>query len=214
MWVMVVAAVAAGRLSLAQMPGVNALWIRVQDKLTPVHEYSATMVVEAGNRTMSSKVFKSGRKMRTEVGMEGMQIVILVDPDAEDGKGVGYTLMPAMKMYTKLPLPPEAVVKAEDDKMEVKIEELGKEQAAGVSCDKRRVTASEGGKSYTVLVWSSADVKGMPVKLEVQDGPGGKAVITFSDYDFKKPAADLFAVPADYQGNDVRGMMMNAPRPK
>ena len=210
-WMTAAVAVFAASLAQAQGAGMNALWMKVQDKLTPVHEYSATMGVEAGGRAMSSKVFKSGQKMRTEIAAEGMQIVIIVDPETEDGKGVGYTLMPMMKMYTKLPLPPEAFTKADDDKMEVKVEELGKEDVGGQSCDKRRVTATEDGKTYTMLVWNSPAAKNMPVKIEVQDGPGGKAVITFKDYDFKKPAADLFTVPAGYQSNNML-QMMNAPR--
>jgi len=177
-----------------------------------VREYSATMTAEAGGRAIASKVFKSGQKTRTEIAMEGMQIVIIVDPEADDGKGAGYTLMPMVKMYTKLPLPPEATTAKSDDKMEIKTEDLGKEDVGGVSCDKRRVTATEDGKTYTMLLWTSPKQKDMPVKIEVQDGPGGKAVITFKDYDFKKPAADLFKVPADYTANNMGGMMMNMPR--
>ena len=213
---MTVGAIVAGSL-FAQAQGgmgMNALWMKYQDKLSPVQDYSATVVMDAGGRTMTSKMFKLGKKTRMEVNMEGMpmQVISIMDLDAEDGKGVAYTLMPAMKTYMKMPLPQDAAAKA-DAKPDIKIEELGKEDVDGVSCDKRRVTITpEGGKPQAMTLWASAAAKNMPVKLAVADGPGA-TVIRFKDYDFKKPSADLFTIPDGYTASDMGRMMRNAQPP-
>ncbi|MCL2105316.1 MAG: DUF4412 domain-containing protein [Kiritimatiellaeota bacterium] len=209
-WLVTIGAVATASLLQAQGPGgMGGVWAKYQDKLTPVHEYSATMVMEVGGQAINTKMFKSGQKVRTEISMQGMQAITITDPDAENGKGVMYTLMPAMKTYMKMPIPADVASKADDDKTDIKIDELGKEDVDGVSCDKRRVTITVDGKAQVMTMWASPKDKNMPVKIEMVTPAA--VVIRFKDYDFKKPTDDLFKVPADYKGSDM-GQMMNVPR--
>ena len=209
-WWLAVGVVLAGSLAWAQGRGgmsARAAWMKVQEKLSPVQEYSVTMVMEAEGQAMTSKMFKAGKKVRMEVSMQGMQAITLVDPEADGGKGASYMLMPMMKTYMKTPLPPEAAAKADDDKADVKIDELGKEDVDGVSCVKRRVTVTvtTDGKAVTMTMWSSPKAKDMPVKVSMTE-PAAMTIL-FKDYDFTKPAADLFTIPADYKANDFGGMM-------
>jgi len=195
----------------AQGSGMTpSAWMKMQDKVSPIQDYSVTMVVDASGQAMSIKMYKLGKKVRSDIAMQGMQMSSIVDPEADEGKGVSYTLMHAMKSYIKSsPLVADAAQAAADaDKADVKIEELGKEDVDGAPCDKRRVTSIVDGRSQTFLVWTSPKVKDMPVKLAMTEPAA--ATILFKDYNFEKPSADLFKVPADYKGNDL-GQMMQAP---
>ena len=200
-WLVTVGLVLVGSLSWAQGQGM----VQHMDKLLPVKEYAVTMVMDTGGQPMSTKMFRLDKKMRMEITMQGFQMVTIIDPDADDGKGAAYALMPMMKTYTKMPAPPNAAATSDDDKVDIKTEELGKEDVDGVSCDKRRVTITDNGKTYTVTLWASPKDKDMPVKMEMAEP--NKVVIKYKDYDFAKPAADLFTLPADYKASDMGGMM-------
>jgi len=184
--------------------GASAAWMKYQDKLSPVKDYTVTTVMEVEGQAVTSKMFKLGQKVRMEIAMQGMQSVTLLDPEADGGKGASYVLMPMMKTYMKMPVPPDAAAKADD--ADVKIEELGKEDVDGVACSKRRVTITDNGRAMVMTLWSSPKAKDMPVKMEMTEPT--RVVIKFKDYDFTKPAADLFTLPADYKAMDMGGMMM------
>jgi len=207
--VMTIGAIVTAGLLQAQGPGMNnAAWMKFQDKLTPVKEYSATLVMEVSGQTITSKMFQSGKKTRTEIATQGMQIISITDPEADDGKGAMYMLMPVMKTYTKMPFPADAAGQA-DKEPDIKIEEIGKEDVDGVSCDKRRVTITADGKEQVMTMWLSAAAKNMPVKMEMAAPTA--VVIKYKDYDFKKPSADLFTVPADYKANAMMNLGGGAP---
>jgi len=199
-WSVTISAIVTAGLVQAQgmMGGGNNAWMKYQDKIMPIQDYSVTMVMEMGGQTMNTKTFQSGKKVRTEISMQGMQAISIIDPEADGGKGSAVTLMPMMKTYMKMPLPAEMATanKADAKEPDIKIEELGKEDVDGVSCDKRRITITADGKPQTLLVWASANAKNMPIKMEMKDPM--PIVIKYKDYDFKKPAADLFTIPADY----------------
>lgn len=178
---------------------------KMQEKISPVQEYSVTMVMDVAGQTVNTKMFQLGKKVRTEVNHMGMQAITIVDPEADDGKGVVYTLMPMMKTYVKMPIPAEAASQTADDNLDFKIDELGKEDVDGVSCDKRRVTVTVDGKELSMTVWTSPKAKDMPVKMEMTEPM--KSTILYKDYDFTKPAASLFTLPADYTAMDLGGMM-------
>jgi hypothetical protein len=191
-WLVTIGAVVTA--SLVQAQGMmGGVWTKYQDKIMPVQEYSVTMVMEAQGQTINSKMFQSGKKSRTEIAMQGMQTVAIVDLEAEGGKGSVVTLMPMMKTYMKISLPPELATAKEPD---IKIEELGKEDVDGVPCDKRHITVTVDDKPQVMTIWVSAAAKNMPVKMEVKEPM--PIVIKYKDYDFKKPADDLFTIPADY----------------
>jgi hypothetical protein len=211
-WLVTVGAVATASLVQAQGLGnMGNAWTKYQDKISPVKEYSATMIMEVGGQTMTTKTFKSEKKTRTEITMQGMQAITILDPDADSGKGAMYMLMPMMKTYTKTPFSAEmtAANKTDAKETDFKIEELGKEQVDDVACDKRRITVIADGNQTTMMVWASPAAKNMPVKIEMTTPT--VMVIKFKDYDFKKPSNDLFKVPADYKVNDMGGMMMGMP---
>jgi len=207
-WLVAAGAIFAGSLAWAQggMGMGGGAWMKFQDKLNPVQDYSVTMVMDMGQQAMTSKMYKLGKKMRTEMNQQGFQAISIVDPEADNGKGAAFTLMPMMKTYMKVPISADAAAKADDDKVDIKIDELGKEDVDGVSCAKRRATITlSNGKSLVIMLWTSPKAKDMPVKVEMTDPV--KATIRYKDYDFTKPSADLFTLPADYKAMDMGGMM-------
>ena len=212
-WSVTIGAIVTASLVQAQGlgGGMGGAWMKYQDKLSPVKDYSVTMTMDMMGQAVSTKMFKSGKKTRTELNMQGMQAISIMDPDADGGKGAMYTLMPAMKTYMKMAFPADMVAdKPGTQEPDFKIEELGKEDVDGIACDKRRVTITAAdGKAQTLTMWASAAAKNMPIKVEMTTPAA--MVMTFKDYDFKKPADDLFAIPADYKGTDMGQMMMNLP---
>ena len=201
-WWLTIGLVLTGSLAWAQGRVMGGTVMNHMDKLLPVKDYSVTMLMDAGGQTISTKTFKLGKKMRVEIAQQGFQMVTLLDPDADDGKGAAYVLMPMMKTYMKQPAPPAATAPA--DNVDIQTEELGKEDVDGVPCDKRRVTITDNGTTYTITLWASPKDKDMPVKMEMAEP--NKVIIRYKDYDFTKPAADLFTLPADYKAGDFGGM--------
>src|SRR5688572_14829380 len=65
---------------------------------TPTVEYSADRVMETAVGTIEGKVYSSKGKERTETNMKGMQSVMILRGDKQEG----YMLMPAQKMYMQL----------------------------------------------------------------------------------------------------------------
>jgi len=186
----------------AQMPDGNA-WQKYCEKVSPVPDYSVTMVMQGGDHVMTSQVARLAPRMRTEMSLPGMgAMVSIVDPEAANdrgGKGVAYTLFPARKTYMKHALSPSTPVQDKATPADVKIEELGKETVDGMLCDKRRLTLVEGAgqPAHVVLVWTAPAVRNMPVRFESLD-QGMPVRIAFRDYRFDKPAASLFVVPSNY----------------
>jgi outer membrane lipoprotein-sorting protein len=202
-WMVVFAVASVGTVLQAQPAGgVPDVWQRYQDKLSPVADYSVTMITQSGGHSFTSRMWRLAPKMRMEMDEAGMgQMAMIVDPEAASdpaGKGVSYTLFVARKMYMKSALAAAQASAAKAD-ADLKVEELGKETINSLVCDKRRVIVTETAtkKTHVVLLWVSSAVRNMPVQVESTE-QGVTATIQFRDYNFEKPAANLFVLPEDY----------------
>jgi hypothetical protein len=202
------ALLAAGARAQSRGPGGEA-WMKHLDKLGFARDYTVTMETEAEGSVFSSRMARLAPKTRMEMEMPQMgRMVTILDPEAANdrgGKGVTWMLFPASKTYMKMAAP--AADAEGTSKAEVKVEELGKETMDGMVCEKRRLTVADPDtrRTQVTLFWTAAAVKNMPVRIETTEG--GRAVVRFKDYDFAKPAADLFAVPADYTPGGFPGIM-------
>jgi outer membrane lipoprotein-sorting protein len=202
-WSVAVAALLASLSLQAQQPGGSpVIWQKFQDKFGPVQDYAVTMVSQSGGNSFSSRVYRLATRTRMEMEAQGMGgMAMISDPEAPNdkgGKGVAYSLFLTQKMYMKMALTPTTGGNGQTD-ADVSVEELGKETVAGLVCDKRRMTITEVASKakHVVLLWTSSSVRNMPVQIESAE-QGTTTVIQFRDYDFAKPAATLFVVPADF----------------
>lgn len=113
-------------------------------------------------------------------------------------------IYPTAKAYTDMPLPKEQAAALEK---EPKIErsKLGEEKVEGHDCAKYRYTFEDDqGKKREALVWQAAKLKDFPVKIQTTE-KGNEVTILYKDIKLDRPAADLFAVPAEY--TKYAGMM-------
>lgn len=109
-------------------------------------------------------------------------------------KKMTYVLFPVLKSYLENP-PSEDEANASELKLETT--DLGKETVAGHACVKQKaVVTDKAGKQHEATLWKAADVKDLPVKIEQTEG-GATITLTFKNHNLAKPAASLFAPPAD-----------------
>ena len=203
LWMVVLATVCTSASLYAQQPGGGSdVWQRYQDKLAPVADYAVTMATLSGGHSFTSRMWRLTPKTRMEMEAPGMgSMAVIVDPEAandQGGKGLSYMLFLSQKMYRKTALSAAQADKAKAD-ADIKVEELGQETINNLVCDKRRVTVTEAAtkQAHVILLWVSSFVHNMPVQMESTER-GVPLIIQFRDYNFEKPAASLFVVPADF----------------
>jgi len=203
LWGTLVGIIFTGSLLQAQEQFGGKAMTTVMDKLMPVRDYAVSMVLEMGGRVMTIDQAQAGLKTRMEYMEEklGMKVIAIRVQEEENGVGVGYLLMPELKMHLRTPIQKDFFTKIDDDKLNIKVEELGKESVGEQLYDKRRVTFIDDGKLRSILVWISPDLKNMPIKIMIDDSDGG-GIITYTNYDFN-PSDDLFTIPEGYRlGSD------------
>lgn len=200
--ILLVASIAA-QVSAQSVPASNPdVWLRFQDKLVTVSDYAVTMTMVSGGHSLTSRLWRLAPRTRMEFAVPNFGTVAnIFDPEAandQGGKGVSYMLFVENKCYRKTALPPAQGSTAKSD-TDVKTEELGKETIQGLVCDKRRMTVTESStkQAHVMLLWTSSFVRNMPVQFESTE-QGVTTRLQFRDYNFDKPAASLFVVPADY----------------
>ncbi len=154
--------------------------------------FSADMVITtAKGRTITSKMYSDGGKMRTEMSMNGMQMATIVRPDLQKV----YQVMVTQKMVMEIPYDPNkfknSMAAASGPKG--KFELIGPEMAEGVACIKYKVTSDESTKVN--FLWIDAAAKS-PVKMASEDG---SFIILWKNYKAGPQDASLFEPPADYK---------------
>ena len=134
----------------------------------------------------------------------GMDKIITIT--RKDTKAV-YLIYPNMKASTKMPLPKEqADALGKDPKME-KIA-MGKETIDGHPCEKSKVIFTDDkGQKREVFVWSAADLKDFPVRIETTD-QDTTVQMSFRQVQLAKPDAKLFELPKGFTEYDgVQALM-------
>jgi hypothetical protein len=139
-----------------------------------------------------------------QMGMERM--ISMVDLE----KKTVQLLYPGLKAYAEMPMPKE---EAELAGKEPKVErtEMGKETIEGHDCKKVKVVITDSeAKKHEVLVWNASDLKEFPVKF-VMTEDGNEVTLIYKKLKFEKPAASVFAIPAEYtKYESMQAMMQGA----
>ncbi len=154
-------------------------------------QFSATMVMnipgqEAG---AAAHIYRSGDKMRTDIGKQGYFLSDL-------SQHVGYMVMGSamcMEVHQSDPSHPNPF------EMTGKIQrsELGADTIDGHPVKIEQITIeSDSGKTVTMKAWEATDLHGFPVRVEVP-GPKGTTRMDLKDIDLSTPSASLFATPTN-----------------
>lgn len=133
-------------------------------------------------------------EMSAQLKAMGMDILTAI----VDSKAKRMMLIyPSAKAYADMPLPKEQA-ETLDKQPKMQRTELGKEQVDGHDCTKYRYQFEDDkGKKRESIVWHATKLKDFPIKVQTTE-KSGEVTILFKDVRFDRPAADLFAAPADY----------------
>jgi len=161
--------------------------------------FSADMVMTtAKGLNFTQKMYSDSGKMRTEVSMNGRQMVTIVRPDLQklyqvsvDQKMVMETAYDPNKSKS-----PMAAVSGTHGKFEL----IGPDTAEGVACTKYKVTSDLSNK--VSFLWVDAASKA-PVKMAAEDG---SFTMLWKNYKAGPQDAALFEPPAGYQVISGPGM--------
>jgi hypothetical protein len=157
-------------------------------------EFSATVVMEsmpgsaphgqAGQGNM--KIYRSGDKMRTDLGGMGYMIIDMT-------QHTNYMVMNGMCMQMTAPQQQNVFAQAHD--ATVDRSPAGTDTVDGHACKVENVTVtSSNGKISKMKVWEAQDLKGFPVKIEMETARG-PAVMQYKDVSLSAPDASLFVHP-------------------
>lgn len=170
----------------------------------PSH-YRVEMVVEHDGERMVMRRYVDGNRSRTEFDNDGETYVTI---EAGDAARTTYTIVPSMKRVMKSTLPQDApgaqagsqtsAPEAPDDGLEL----VGSETLDGRPVQKYRVKNpnSDG------FIWVDPSTE-LPVRMEA-----GGARVDLRNYDFSKPAPELFQIPKGYEVMDLDELRMSAAR--
>jgi outer membrane lipoprotein-sorting protein len=154
--------------------------------------FSADMVMTtAKGLNFTQKMYGDGGKMRTEVSMNGRQMVTIVRPDLQklyqvsvDQKMVVETTYDPSKSKS-----PMAAASGPHGKFEL----IGPDMAEGAACMKYKVTSNASNK--VSFMWVDAATKA-PVKMVAEDG---SFTMLWKNYKAGPQDPALFEVPAGYK---------------
>jgi hypothetical protein len=140
-----------------------------------------------------------GKEMRAEtlakfkkMGMDRMVNIIIPE------KKIMWTIYPALKAYTEMPAPDEAVTGGDKD-LKIELTEIGKETVEGHECVKSKFVLTDGkGNKREGRTWNAKDLKNFPVKMEFPD-VGATLTITFKNIKLTVPDSKQFDAPAGYR---------------
>jgi hypothetical protein len=157
-------------------------------------EFSADMLINAGGRQMTSKMFSKDGKQRVEIATPGGKMINIIDFKT----GKVFSLMPAQKMYMELEGMDDATLKQIKDfragKTPPGAKKVGSEKVSGYSTDVYMVDDPKSGKTK---MWYAPKLK-YPVKSEGA-GPMGKHSMQLTNIKEGGVSDSLFKVPAGYK---------------
>jgi outer membrane lipoprotein-sorting protein len=154
--------------------------------------YDLTMTM-TGQEPITMTIYRKGNKMRQEMSTAGIEVVSIIDGDAQKM----YTLMAEQKMATEMPytygVMDAFTWQAYDSILKYSPDKLGTESIDGKSCV--IVGWNSGDSSVKYWIWKE---KGIPLKIETTMGKTS-TVMEYGNIDFSNISDDLFKVPEDYK---------------
>jgi hypothetical protein len=157
-------------------------------------DFSANVMINAGGRQITSKMYGKGDKQRMEINTPGGQMINIIDFKT----GKMFTLMPAQNMYIEHQGLNDNSLKQIQEmragKTPANAKKIGSEKVAGYSTDVYLVRDPQAGEAK---IWYAPKLK-YPIKSEGQ-GPMGKHSMTLTNIKEGGVNGSLFQVPAGYQ---------------
>jgi len=169
-----------------------AIAAQAQNPFDTFKQFSATIVISpmpAGREGGGMKVYRSGDKMRTS--MPGGAGYMIMDLDQR----TSYMVMNAnMCMQTSTPQAQQNPF-SQARNATVERSPAGTDTVDGHPCKVENVTVTpQNGQPSKMKLWEAQDLKGFPIKIEMQSSRG-PMTIEYKDISFSEPEASLFAHP-------------------
>lgn len=192
-----------------------AMWERLGlPHYQPPSAYSEDLVINAEGKTYTMKRAIDGTKMRTDMTMEGQNMIMI---EMGDDRGTMYQVMPDRKEAIKMSRAAmdelsggkmgqaEAQANAADAAAvtpeNVKVEDLGDDTVNGIAARKMHITATDG----DVMAWFDKATGG-PLRME-STSDGKTASIEWQNVKVGPQDKKLFEVPKDYKLDDMDEMV-------
>jgi hypothetical protein len=136
--------------------------------------------------------------------MKTMGLDRMVTISQSDKKSV-FVIYPNVQSYVEMTS--DAPVATNNDTT-IETTKLGEENVAGHPCVKNKdVVTDKQGAKQEFTVWNATDLKNFPVQIQMMV-QGNPVTMSYSDLNFSKPDASLFAPPTGFtRYDDIRSMM-------
>ena len=160
-----------------------------------VKQFSATVVMSgapaAKGRGMGDmKIYRSGDKMRTSMGSMGYMVMDLT-------QHTNYMVMNGMCMQISRPPQQNPFSQAQDATIDRS--PAGTDTVDGHACKVENVTVTpHNGQPTKMKLWEAQDLKGFPVKVEMESSHG-PVTVEYKDISLDEPPASLFTHPDNCQ---------------
>ncbi|HTW58435.1 MAG TPA: hypothetical protein VMD99_09900 [Terriglobales bacterium] len=183
-----------------------AIAAQAQNPFEAQKQFSATVVMSgmpAGNPMTQGgmKIYRSGDKMRTTMGAMGYMIVDLAQHTNYMVMGSGMCMQ---MTATGQQNPFVQAAGATFDRSPA-----GTDTVDGHSCKVENMTVTtQSGKVTKMKAWEANDLKGFPIKIEVQSAKG-PITLQYKDISFDEPPASMFTHPDNCR---QMGAMPGAPQ--
>ncbi len=171
-----------------------AITARAQNPFDTFKQFSATMVMSgipthAGEGQGGMKIYRSGDKMRTELpGGAGYTITDLTQRTTYMVMGNGMCMQTTAQGQQN----PSAQAR----NATVERSPAGTETVDGHTCKVENVTVTpQNGQPAKMKLWEAEDLKGFPIKIEIQSNRGPVTVaytVAYKDVSFSEPEPSLF----------------------
>jgi hypothetical protein len=182
----------ARRIGFGVMIVCLAMAAQAQNPFEAQKQFSATLVmsgIPAGGPVAQGdmKVYRSGDKMRTTLGAMGYMVVDLAQHTNYMVMGSGMCMqMPTTRQQNPFAQASDATIERSP---------AGTDTVDGHSCKVENLTVtSQSGKVVKMKVWEAGDLRGFPIKTEIQSDKG-PITVQYKDISFDTPPASLFAHP-------------------
>jgi hypothetical protein len=152
-------------------------------------QFSGTMITNAAQHPMSMKFYRSASLMRADLPGGGYSVTDI-------NRHSTYMVMGGRCMQMTSP-PPQSNPFATAGDAKIERSPAGTETVDGHTCKIENVTVTpKDGKPTKMKMWEAQDLKGFPVKIEMQTERGAVTVL-YKDVSFAAPEAALFQHPSD-----------------
>jgi outer membrane lipoprotein-sorting protein len=181
---------------------VLAAFAQAQNPFETQKQFSATVVMSgmAAGSPMASgdmKIYRSGDKMRTSMGAMGYVVMDLTQHTNYMVMGSGMCMqMPTTRQQNPFAQASDATIDRSP---------AGTDTVDGHSCKVENLTVTgQSGKVVKMKVWEADDLKGFPIKVEIQSDKG-PITVQYKDISFDTPPASMFTHPDNCRAMGTMG---------